>query len=113
MNTEQCVKSKSVEGMWEELSELRRGGVNIFTKLTQIARLVLCIPHSNAAEERLFSQTKKNLIPERSLLDFGSTLNSMMVLKNNPGLEPCDRFEPTKEQLKMAKSATRKYNENH
>jgi len=34
-----------------------------FNMLSKIAKLVLCIAHSNAGEEREFSMTRKNKIP--------------------------------------------------
>lgn len=62
-----------------------------FPLLSKIALSVLTIPHSNAAEERVFSMIKKNKTEFRANLDLSKTLDSIMVIKmNHPEqLIPC------------------------
>ena len=99
--------------VWAALGELKRGDKVLFERLSAISRLVLTIPHSNAAVERMFSQTKKNLTDKRGCIDLSTTLNSIMIVKNTPGCEPCDKVELPKPLLKLAKSATSEYNKQH
>ena len=54
-----------------------------FSLLSKIALSVLTIPHSNAAEERVFSMIKKNKTEFRANLDLSKTLDSIMVIKMN------------------------------
>ena len=62
---------------------------------------------------KTLAKQKKNLRPERSLLDMRSTLNNIMVVKNTPHLEPCEKFVPPREVMKAAKAATQDYNNMH
>lgn len=99
--------------IWNYLSSVRLpDGSLCFPRLLKIAKLVLVIPHSNAEEERLLSLVRKNKTAFRLTLDPKGTLSSILTIKlaNN---EPAHKFEPTKELLKEAKSATSKYNKAH
>ena len=99
--------------IWNYLSSVRLpDGSLCFPKLSQIAKLVLTIPHSNAEEERLFSLVRKNKTAFRPTLDSKGTLSSILTIKfaNNVSSH---KFEPTKELLKEAKSATSKSNKEH
>lgn len=62
-------------------------------KLSRIALFLLTIPHSNAAEERIFSMIGKNTTKFRSSLDHSALLNSIMLIKMNrpEHLQPCYR----------------------
>ena len=106
-------QTERVDKFWWEVSKAKIGTRPLFGTLARVAMVVCVIPHSNASEERLFSQTKKNLRPERSLLDMRSTLNNIMVVKNTPHLEPCEKFVPPREVMKAAKAATQDYNNMH
>jgi len=93
-----------------DLSNMRLpDGYLCFPKLSQIARLILVIPHSNAEEERLFSLVRKNKTAFRPNLDPKGTPSSLLtiMLAND---KPAHKFKPTRELLKEAKSATSKYN---
>ena len=70
--------------------------------------LVLIIPHSNAEEERVFSMVRKNKTAFRPALDPKGTLSSILTIKL-AHTEAAHQFEPNKELLKTAKSATRVY----
>ena len=74
--------------VWSVISKIKLGGNLLLKKLSEVALLVLVIPHSNAGEERVFSQVKKNLVDQRSCLNIEKTLNDMLVLKNTLQCEP-------------------------
>ena len=74
--------------------------------------LVLVLPHSNAAEERVFSMVTKNETAFRPSLKLDGTLSSILTIKlANP--EPCFKYEPTSAVLETAKRATMEYNRAH
>lgn len=102
-----------VATLWGKIGAMKSGGISLFSNLYAVAQLVLVIPHSNAGEERVFSQVQKNLTEQRSSLSLETALNSMMLLKNTPGCEPCDKLKTSQALLKMAKSAIKKYNDLH
>ena len=83
-----------------------------FPRLSRIAKLVLIIPHSNAQEERVFSMVRKNKTAFRPSLDPKGTLSSILTIKL-ANTEPAHCFEPSKEVLTRAKSATWEYNKAH
>ena len=87
-----------------------------FDLLAKVALLVLTIPHSNAAEERVFSMVSKNKTKFRSKLDLAGTLSSILISKlaldEGKGRE-CYKFHPEKSVLKTAKKATMSYNQAH
>ena len=80
--------------------------------LSSIALCVLTIPHSNVAEERVFSPIKKNKTTFRSSLDLKTSLNSIMIIKMNTSedLVPCYRTKLPIELLKKYKKACKDYN---
>lgn len=105
-------EGKTTTQVWDTLSKVKLAESAMYKKLCAVAFIVLSIPHSNAGEERLFSQCRKNLTEERSLLDMKTTLNSIMILKNSD-LEPCHSIPIPAAMRKMAKSATAAYNQLH
>ena len=76
-----------------------------------LARVVLCLPHSNAEEERVFSMIGKNKRAERSSLQVKGTLSSIMTVKLAD--LNAKTFTPPASVLKAAKSATYEYNKAH
>ena len=52
-------------------------------QVTNIALFLLTIPHSNAAEERVFSIIGKNNTKFQSTLDLATSLNAIMLIKMN------------------------------
>ena len=84
-------------------------------QVTNIALFLLTIPHSNAAEERVFSMIGKNNTKFRSTLDLATSLNAIMLIKMNQPehLLPCHRWKIPNELLKRCKSACREYNQEH
>ena len=98
--------------LWHFLSTLKMPDSSLcFGRLAKVAKLVLVIPHSNA-EERVFSMVRKNKTTFRSSLDPKGTLSSLLTIKL-ASTEPAHKFDPPKEMLKAAKSATTIYNQTH
>ncbi len=83
-----------------------------FNRLSKVAKLVLVIPHSNAEEERVFSMVRKSKTAFRPSLDPKGMLSNILTIKLSH-TEAAHQFEPNKELLKTAKSATRVYNRTH
>ena len=84
-------------------------------EVTKIALFLLTIPHSNAAEERVFSMIGKNNTKFRSTLDLATSLNVIMLIKMS---QPDDlllhhHWKILNELLKRCKSACREYNQEH
>ena len=50
-----------MDKIWCHIADMKLPGIDTarFARLAQIAKLVLTIPHSNAAEERVFSVIRK------------------------------------------------------
>ena len=83
-----------------------------FNQLCQVAKLVLVIPHSNATEKRVFSMVRKNKTAFRPSPDPKGTLSSIITIKL-ASTEAAHKYEPSKEVLQQAKSATWEYNKAH
>ena len=86
--------------------------------LFEVAWIVLLIPDSNAAIERLFSLVNKNKneSSDRNRLDQDKALSSILAVKpdhRNTSLALCYEFQPDKELLGMAKKAVANYNKEH
>jgi len=103
-----------MEVIWGYLSLLRDTvtGHFRFERLSKVAKLVLTLPHSNADEERVFSFIKMNKTPTRNSLDLNETLSSLLTIKMAVK-EPCYKFEPPPEVVKMSKKVTWNYNKEH
>ena len=88
--------------LWHYLSSLKYPDNSLrFPRLTNIGKVVLTIPHSNAEEERLFSMVRKNKAAFRPNLDPAGTLSSILSIKL-AAKEPAHCFEPSSEVLKNA-----------
>ena len=80
----------------------------------KLARVVLCIIHSDAEEESLFSHVKKNLAPQRASLSLDGSLSSTMSFQlNREKNEPCYKYNPSQNVLKRSKEVTWEYNKEH
>ena len=98
--------------IWGQLNAIKSAdGAPRFHLLAQVALTVLCLPHSNAEEERVFSMIGKNKRAERSSLDVKGTLSSIMTVKLAD--LNAKTFTPPASVLKAAKSATYEYNKAH
>ena len=83
-----------------------------FKKIATVAILVLTLPHSKAAEERVFSLINKNKTKLRPSLQLEGTLSSIITIKLACD-QPCHAFEPPSHVLETAKTATMVYNKAH
>ena len=98
--------------IWGHLNATKSAdGTHRFDLLARVALTVLCLPHSNAEEERVFSMIGKNKRAERSSLQVKGTLSSIMTVK--PADLNAKTFMPPVSVLKAAKSATYEYNKAH
>ena len=72
------------------------------------------MPHSNAAEERIFFMIRKNKTPFRAKLKPSKTLDSIINIKMElEQRDPSCKFVFLPQLLSAAKSATWKYNMLH
>ena len=99
--------------IWAYLMGLKNiDGFLTFSLLSQAARVVLVIPHSNAGEECVFSLIKHNKTPGCSSLGINGTLSSMIQIKL-ANTSTCVKWDPPKALLTAAKKATKQYNDMH
>ena len=106
--------------LWYHLQSMKSliGNNKKFYMLFEVARIVLLIPHSNAAIERLFSLVNKNKndSSDRNRLDQDAALSSNLAVKLDcPASDSalCYEFQPDKELLNMAHKATVTFNKEH
>ena len=98
--------------IWAYLMALKNvDGSLTFNLLSQVARVVLVITHSNADEEH-FSLIKHNKTPGRSSFSINSTLLSMIQVKL-ANTSTCVKCKPPKALLTAARKATKQYNDMH
>lgn len=82
-----------------------------FPNLSRLMQTVLCIPHSNAQSERVFSMLKKVYTDQRSDLCKDS-INSLLRIKMN-STTCCHQTELDSSLLKRLKKSAYSYNEQH
>ena len=71
-----------IDVIWHYLSSLKLPiGLPRSQRLSKVAKLILVIPHSNAAGERIFSIIRKNKTSFRPNLDPKGTLSSILTIK--------------------------------
>ena len=104
-----------MDRIWSHISQMKLPGLDSarFAHLSPIAKLVLTIPHSNAAEEPVFSVIRKIRRDDRGKLQLEGTLFSLVTVKLNlpeSKAQPCYAFQPSKTLLQQAKKATSYYN---
>ena len=113
---EKCAEEQNVsfrmDVLWIHLACLKSpdGCTFLFARLSKIAFLVMTIPHSNAAEERIFNLIRVNKTDFRHSIDSEGTLSSIIMIKM-ADLGP--NFKPSKSMLESAKKATWTYNKKH
>lgn len=110
-----CAAQYRMDVLWWYIGELKEPGTRTprFAKLSQIARLVLIIPHSNAGPERVFSLVRVNRNDQRNRLNYDGTLTSALTVKmDRPDRNdnPCYKYEPTAALLDRVPKVTREYN---
>lgn len=103
------------DDLWHGLSKLKDvNGKVKFGLLSEVAKLVLVLPHSNADEERIFSIIRKNKTPFRSNLSLKTTLPNILQCKVNMfSHTKCYEYQPSPKTLQNAKHATWDYNKKH
>ncbi|KAJ7317078.1 hypothetical protein JRQ81_003240, partial [Phrynocephalus forsythii] len=79
-----------------------------FSELLKLMKALLCILHSNASSERVFSMVRKIVTENRISLD-NSTVCALLSCKINHS-DPAHKYTPSKKVLKDAKPATNLYN---
>ena len=82
-----------------------------FPLMKKLFSVLLCLPHTNADNERVFSQVRKINTEYRKCMGC-ETLTALLHVKIN-----CDdryfQLSPTKDMLCAAKEATKAYNQQH
>lgn len=92
------------------LANLKGGdGCLTFPRLSNVAKLVLTLPHSNAGEERVFRKNKTSFRPNLCL---DTTVPSLLTVKLATH-EPCFKIEPAEEVVSRAGKVTWEYNKQH
>lgn len=79
-----------------------------FSELPKLMKALLCIPHSNASSERVFSMARKIVTENRMSLDNRTVCAVLSCKINHSG--SAHKYTPSKTVLKNAKSATNEYN---
>lgn len=80
---------KRIDEKWVAIGQVRNeGGSLMFHELAEFMLGILCIPHSSAHCERVFSVVRKNRTDQRASLG-DTTLEALLVIKSRPG-HPCD-----------------------
>lgn len=79
-----CISDR-IDATWNAVGKMKDGSGNIlFRNLSDVMCGILCIPHSSAHCERVFSTVRKNRTDQRACLS-DNTLESLLVLKSRPG----------------------------
>ena len=112
------VKSKNgrilLNQLWFFIRSMKNpDGTKQFAKLFEVAMVILCIPHSNAVEECIFSQVKKNKTAARSNLGLDESVGGIVTTKLVIADKNIPRMEIEPELLNMSKLAAMKYNRAH
>ena len=82
-----------------------------YPALSKLMCTVVCVPHSNASSERVFSMLKKIYTEQRSEL-CSDTINSLLSIKMNIDT-CCYNTELSPPLLRKLKRAAMEYNEQH
>ncbi|KAJ8333719.1 hypothetical protein SKAU_G00410380 [Synaphobranchus kaupii] len=96
-------EEQQVDRFWALIEKVGR-----FKNLARLMKALLCIPHSNASSERVFSMVRKIVTENRTRLD-NSTLCSLLSCKLN-FTGPVHTYVPTKSVLQAARHCTYNYN---
>ena len=64
-----------IDALWYHLyiNKIPGTSKSKFENLFKLAKIILCIIHSNAEEESVFSRIRKNLTPQRASLEIDGT----------------------------------------
>lgn len=101
---EDLLKEKDAGKQWTSVAEIKDHTGNVkYSHLGRIAKFLLCIPHSNAGCERVFSHVKHIRTNARPSMK-KDTLSALCIMKESN--VPCYAKIFSKTQTKQAKSAT-------
>ena len=86
-----------------------------FSLLSQVAKLVLTLPHLNADSERVFSIIRHDKQGRESLQLEGTLTSLVAVQLGRPDTkqQPCFKFQPLKDVVNRSKSVTYEYDKEH
>ena len=105
-------KNNKTDIFWGELFQLRTAlGVKRFPLMEQVYAALLCLPHSNADSERVFSHVRKINTEYRKTMGV-DTLTALLQVKLNCD-DDCFKVKPSSDLIKSAKSATSSCNKQH
>lgn len=97
------LQKDEVDATWIAIGQVKdAAGVPMFQQVSAVMLGILCIPHSNAACERIFSCVRKNHTDQRASLS-SETIDNLMVVKSQPEMPYEKKY--SKEQLRKIKSA--------
>ena len=102
-----------VDILWDFFRGIKTPGTASFQYdlLFKVAEMIITIPHSNAAEERIFSMINKNKTSSRSSLSLEGTLSSIMIVKTY--IDDPLAWKPPQDLLTKAKKETMGKNRKH
>ncbi|XP_060125482.1 uncharacterized protein LOC118081165 isoform X3 [Zootoca vivipara] len=104
-DTKQLPQEEKIDRFWGLLGKDVR-----FRELPRLMKALLCIPHSNASSERVFSMVREIVAEKRMALLDNSTVSALLACKINYS-GPAYKYTPSKRVLKAAKPATHLYNQ--
>ena len=110
MPADELPESESLEEFWAKMGQLTarvQSNIKRFSHLSKFCKLLLVLPHSTAAPERLFSMVGKIETSQRGSL-LPSTVCKLLSVKMNSD-EPCYATKTmiTPRLLTMARNATK------
>ena len=91
-----------MEEAWREISGLKNFSDDlVFPQLSQLAAVVMCLPHSNAESERIFSVVTDVKCKKRNKLGV-ENLNAITVVRSSFASKniSCDTFQITEKHLR-------------
>ena len=101
-----------VDAFWSAMASLKTvAGHYKYSTISKLMKTYLLLPHSNADSERVFSMVNKICTEHRADLA-QDTVAGVLSVKVNSRVDP-QRFEPSRNELGKAKSATMEYNRLH
>ena len=102
-----------VDILWDFLRGVKVPGTNSFqyNLLFKVAEMIMTIPHSSAAEERMFSIINKNKTSSQGSLSLEGALSAIMIVKTHI-YDPL-AWKPLQDVLMKAKKARMEYNRGH
>ena len=104
-------KEERIVHIWHTLNGLKNASGPQFNLLFHVAKFIMVLPHSNAAEEIIFSTVAKNKTKFRASLSNEITIPSILTCKSD-FFNHTDYFKyvPDKKTPVAAKKATVQYN---